>query len=135
MSKLAYSKNCNNHAHWIDMFTYLMFKVGNGYITFRNVFIWCENQRTIQIISIYENNIVICHRIHMDSDLIVLFIGFFFHCRTDAPHFLRPRRMPLGSVDSEDGNALVDDELNNLLPGTREVSADDLSQVLNIPIK
>ncbi|XP_031634715.1 protein sprint isoform X2 [Contarinia nasturtii] len=50
------------------------------------------------------------------------------HFGTDAPHFLRPRRMPLGSVDSEDGNALVDDELHNLLPGTREVSADDLSQ-------
>lgn len=40
--------------------------------------------------------------------------------------------MPLGSVDSEDGNGLVDDELHTLLPGTREVSADELSQVLNI---
>lgn len=39
--------------------------------------------------------------------------------------------MPLGSVDSEDGNGLVDDELHTLLPGTREVSADDLSQVCN----
>lgn len=53
-----------------------------------------------------------------------------FRYRTDAPHFLRPRRMPLGSVDSEDGNGLVDDELHTLLPGTREVSADDLSQVI-----
>ncbi|XP_055306963.1 protein sprint isoform X2 [Sitodiplosis mosellana] len=50
------------------------------------------------------------------------------HFGTDAPHFLRPHRMPLGSVDSEDGNGLVDDELHTLLPGTREVSADDLSQ-------
>lgn len=42
--------------------------------------------------------------------------------------------MPLGSVDSEDGNALNDDELHTLLPGTREISADDLSQVLFIPL-
>lgn len=40
--------------------------------------------------------------------------------------------MPLGSVDSEDGNALVDDELHTLLPGTREISADELSQVNKI---
>lgn len=43
--------------------------------------------------------------------------------------------MPLGSVDSEDGNGIGDDELHTLLPGTREVSADDLSQVLNIQFK
>lgn len=54
---------------------------------------------------------------------------YFFTCRSDAAHFLRPHRMPLGSVDSEDGNALVDDELHTLLPGTREISTDDLSQV------
>lgn len=54
---------------------------------------------------------------------------FFFYCRSDATQFLRSHRMPHGSVDSEDGNAL-DDELNTLLPGTREISADDLSQVL-----
>lgn len=45
---------------------------------------------------------------------------------------MRPRRVPLGSVDSEDGNVLVDDELSTLLPGTREISTDDLSQVFYI---
>lgn len=59
----------------------------------------------------------------------ILMIVSSFIFRTDAAHLLRPRRMPLGSVDSEDGNGLGDDELNTLLPGTREVSADDLSQV------
>lgn len=48
-------------------------------------------------------------------------------------HFIRPRRLPLGSVDSEDGNGLADDELHTLLPGTREISTDDLSQVLIYP--
>lgn len=42
--------------------------------------------------------------------------------------------MPLGSVDSEDGNGLGDDELHTLLPGTREISTDDLSQVLTIAL-
>lgn len=65
---------------------------------------------------------------------LIVFSIVIFDYRSDAAHFLRPRRMPLGSVDSEDGNALVDDELNTLLPGTREVSADDLSQVLIIPL-
>lgn len=61
-----------------------------------------------------------------------LTIWFLLLYRPDSSNFLRPRRMPLGSVDSEDGNALADDELHTLLPGTREISADDLSQVIEI---
>lgn len=39
------------------------------------------------------------------------------------------RHLHLGCVDSEDGNGL-EEEFNSLLPGTREVSVDDLSQVI-----
>lgn len=57
------------------------------------------------------------------SDFVV------FNCRTDTTQLLRPKRLPLGSVDSEDGGAYADDEIHSLLPGTRAASNDDLSQV------
>lgn len=63
------------------------------------------------------------------SMLLPLSLPFLMH-RHDITNIYRPRRVPLGSVDSEDGNALADDELHTLLPGTREISTDDLSQVL-----
>lgn len=50
-------------------------------------------------------------------------------CRCETTNLLGGRRLPLGSVDSEDCNVLVDDDLQTLLPGTREISTDDLSQV------
>lgn len=61
----------------------------------------------------------------------VFFVFFSFHSfRSDATQFFRAsRRPPLGSVDSEDGNGFADDELQTLLPGTRDTPIDDLSQV------
>lgn len=61
--------------------------------------------------------------------------SILFTCRADTTHLLRPKRLPLGSVDSEDGGAFADDEIHTLLPGTRAASNDDLSQVGSIELQ
>ncbi|XP_037036638.1 protein sprint isoform X2 [Bradysia coprophila] len=47
--------------------------------------------------------------------------------RSESQH-LRTRRLPLCSVDSEDGNGLGDDDMQALLPSNRDLSREDLSQ-------
>lgn len=66
------------------------------------------------------------------TSLFMVLIYFLFIYRADTTHLLRHKRLPLGSVDSEDGGAFVDDEVHTLLPGTRTASNDDLSQVGSI---
>lgn len=51
-----------------------------------------------------------------------------FYYRSDAGQF-RARRHPLGSAESEDGGNLIDDDMQALLPSSRGMSKDDLSQV------